>query len=147
VGAKSFTVNASDQAGNTATTTNGYTVAYVVAGFFQPIDNFAVNNARAGQAIPVKWRLTDYHGAPISSASSFVNVSSVAGAGTCAGVPIDAIEDYAGSSGLQYLGDGYWQYNWKTPKNYAGQCRTMRLHLNDGTANGYVAKTASFQFK
>jgi len=30
----------------------------------------------------------------------------------------DAIETYAGSiaSGLQYLGNGIWQFNWKTPK-------------------------------
>jgi hypothetical protein len=34
------------------------------------------------------------------------------------------------------------QFNWKTPKNYAGQCRTMTLNLSDGTTH-----TASFTFK
>jgi hypothetical protein len=142
VGAKTFAVNAEDQAGNTASVTQSYNVGYVITGFFQPVDNVAVNSAKAGQAIPVKWRLTDYFGAGISSTSSFVSVTSSTGAGACAGLPIDAIEDYAGSSGLQYLGDGYWQYNWKTPKTYAGQCRTMKLNLAGGQQ-----KTASFQFK
>ena len=142
VGAKSFAVNAQDQAGNTASSTNDYDVAYVITGFFQPVDNVAVNSAKAGQAVPVKWRLTDYFGAGISSTSSFVSVTSISGAGSCSGLPTDAIEDYAGSSGLQYLGDGYWQYNWKTPKSYVGQCRTMKLNLAGGQQ-----KTASFQFK
>ena len=150
VGAKSFTVNAEDQAGNTATQTNGYNVSYVFSGFFQPVDNYAVNSAKAGQAIPVKWRLTDASGAGISDPGSFRSVSSVMGNGACGGYPTDLIEEYAaGSSGLQYLGDGYWQFNWKTPMSYAGQCRTMRLYLNDGTTSGpgAIYKTASFQFK
>jgi hypothetical protein len=58
------------------------------------------------------------------------------------GLPEDAIEDYSGASGLQYLGDGDWQFNWKTPKSYAGQCRTMTLTLSDGSTH-----TASFSFK
>jgi hypothetical protein len=38
--------------------------------------------------------------------------------GDCeAGAAPDAIETYtAEPGGLQYLGDGYWQYNWKTSK-------------------------------
>jgi hypothetical protein len=142
VGAKAFPVEAQDQAGNTASTTHEYDVAYVVSGFFQPIDNDAVNAAKAGQAIPVKWRVTDYFGVGISSTSSFVSVSSSIGAGACGGLPSDAIEDYAGSSGLQYLGNGYWQYNWKTPKSYVGQCRTMKLNLA-----GDQQLVASFQLK
>jgi hypothetical protein len=44
------------------------------------------------------------------------------------GDPTDAIEEAAsGSSGLQYNGDGYWQFNWKTLKNNANTCRTMYI--------------------
>jgi len=44
------------------------------------------------------------------------------------GDPPDAIEEAAsGSSGLQYNGDGYWQFNWKTPKDDASTCRTIHL--------------------
>ena len=48
------------------------------------------------------------------------------------------IEQYTGSSGLQYLGDGYWQFNWKTPKTYTGQCRTMYVEFNDGQTSPEV---------
>jgi hypothetical protein len=59
------------------------------------------------------------------------------------GDPTDTIEEYAaGASGLQYAGDGYWQFNWKTPKTYAGQCRTMVLTLGDGSKH-----EADFKFK
>jgi len=35
-----------------------------------------------------------------------------------AGGPPDAIETCSESSGLQYLGDGYWQFTWKRPRPY-----------------------------
>jgi hypothetical protein len=40
------------------------------------------------------------------------------------------------------LGNGNWQYNWKTPKTYAGQCRVMQLNLSDGSTH-----IANFKFK
>jgi hypothetical protein len=111
-------------------------------GFFAPIDNDAVNSAKAGQTIPTKWRLTTADGTPVSDPASFVSLSSQSAGGECGGAPDDAIEDYSGNSGLQYLGDGNWQFNWKTPKSYAGQCRTMTLTLSDGTTH-----SASFMFR
>jgi hypothetical protein len=80
-------------------------------------------------------------GAEVSDSASFVSLTS--GSTTCStGDPTDAIEAYSGSSGLQYLGDGFWQFNWKTPKAYAKQCRVMSLNLADGTSH-----IADFQFK
>jgi hypothetical protein len=142
VGPKTFTVNATDVAGNPATSTHDYQLGYAFSGFYQPIDNTMPNAAKAGQTIPAKWRLTDANGNPISDPASFVSLTSSVTSGSC-GVTADAIETYAGSSGLQYLGDGYWQFNWKTPKGYAGQCRTMSLNLNDGGSG----RTATFIFK
>jgi hypothetical protein len=113
-----------------------------LTGFFNPIDNDAVNVAKAGQAVPVKWHLTDESGNPVDEPDTFVSLTSTAGGGVCAGLPADAIETYAGESGLQYLGGGDWQFNWKTPKSYAGQCRTMTLKLSDGTT-----RSANFEFK
>lgn len=52
-------------------------------------------------------------------------------------------EEAAGSSGLQYIGDGYWQFNWKTPKDYAGTCRAMYV-VFDSEQTSPVVK---FQFK
>ena len=116
-------------------------------GFFSPIDNLpTANNARAGQAIPVKWRLTDTSGMPISDQASFTSLTSYdISCDGLSGEPETAVEEYtAGSSGLQYLGDGYWQFNWKTPKtaSYVNHCRKMVLTLGDGTMH-----EANFKFK
>ena len=112
-------------------------------GFSQPIDNLpVVNKANAGQTIAVKWRITNGNGIGISDPASFVSITS--GSTSCSpSDPIDAIETYSGNSGLQYLGNGNWQFNWKTPKSYAGQCRVMRLNLADGK----TTRIAEFLFK
>jgi hypothetical protein len=58
------------------------------------------------------------------------------------GTTPDAVEEYAsGSSSLQNLGDGFYQFNWATPKSYAGSCKTLQLNLGEG-----LYRTAAFQF-
>jgi hypothetical protein len=118
---------------------------YTFEGFFSPIDNIpTVNKANAGQAIPVKWRITDKNGLPVSDPASFKSITSYSvSCSTFAGDPTSEVDEYAaGSSGLQYLGDGWWQFNWKTAKTYKGQCRIMKLTLDDHSVH-----TASFSFK
>jgi len=115
---------------------------HAFGGFAYPIDADMINSAKAGATIPVRWHLESQDGTPVSDSSSFVSVTSKAGNGACAGQPTDAVEDYSGGSGLQYLGDGDWQFNWKAPRSYAGQCRTLILTLSDGSTY-----TARFQFK
>jgi hypothetical protein len=98
-----------------------------------------VNSASAGRTIPLKWRLTDASGNPITSLAS-VSVTSLVG-GCSAGAPADSVEEYTSTAtGLQNLGDGYYQYNWKTEKSWSG-CRTLRLDLGGGQM-----VTALFQF-
>ena len=134
---------------------------YVFQGFFAPVDNpgtvDTINLANGGQAIPVKWRLTTLQGVPVSDPASFGHpgvISPYPGPGPTPGLtsyqvqcdsfdPVAQIEEYAPStSGLLYKGDGNWQYNWKTPKNWANQCRLMVVTLNDGSTH-----TAKFRFK
>jgi hypothetical protein len=142
-GSHSVEVTGYDQAGNSMTVSCGYAVVYAFQGFFTPVDNLpTVNEATAGQTIPIKWRISNFYGVGVSDSASFVSVTS--GSITCdASAPRDAIETYSGGSGLQYLGDGDWQLNWKTPKSYAGQCRTARLNLADGR----TGREAEFRFK
>ncbi len=142
-GSHSVQLTGFDEAGNSTSVSCTYSVGYAFQGFFQPIDNLpTVNSAKAGQTIPVKWRITDYFGVGVANPASFSSITS--GSLTCdSSDPQDAIETYAGSSGLQYQGNGNWQFNWKTPKTYAGQCRVMRLNLADGASN----RMAEFQFK
>jgi hypothetical protein len=120
-----------------------FTVGYKFDGFFDPIENFQANSAKAGQVVPVKWRLTDANGVAIDNPASIgrvltsppVNCSDFAG-------ELNTVEEAAGSSGLQYVGDGYWQFNWKTPKDYADTCRVLGVEFNDGK----VSPTANFTF-
>jgi hypothetical protein len=150
-GSYTLYASATDSAGNvqTATTSSTFSVTnvsggvYVFEGFFSPVDNLPiVNNANAGQTIPVKWRIT-LNGVPVSDPNSFVGLtSSQATCGSMADLPGDDIETYSTNSGLQYLGNGNWHFNWQTPKSYSGQCRVMTVTLNDGSTHD-----ADFKFK
>jgi hypothetical protein len=142
VGSKTAAVTGYDKAGLSTTVNCSYSVAYGFAGFFSPVDNPSVmNSAKAGQAIPLKWRLVDANNVPITNLSG-VNLT-VASLSCAAGTTADAVEEYAaGSSGLQNLGDGYYQFNWKTPASYASSCKTLKLDLGEGTFH-----MALFQFK
>ena len=131
-----------DKDGGSSEYTGSVSVSYLFDGFEPPVSNNGVlNTAKAGQAIPLKWRLTDASGAPVTTlAAVSVKVQNV----SCSlGSSADQVEEYAsGTSGLQNLGDGYYQYNWKTPKAYANSCKMLQLDLGDGSD----PRTALFQF-
>jgi hypothetical protein len=140
VGVQTAAVTGTDRAGRTTTVRCSYSVGFGFSGFFAPVENDVVNLAKAGQAIPLKWRVVDGAGAGVTTLTR-VSVT-VTDRACAAGATADAVEEYAtGSSGLQNLGDGRYQLNWATPKSYAGSCKTLRLDLGDG-----VARTADFSF-
>lgn len=132
-GEHSFSVTAVDGAGNRATTTVTYYVRYAFTGFLAPVDNPpVVNVVNAGRTVPVKWIVTDASGAGISSPSSVVSATSMQH--QCdTGAPQDSVEVLTTNTGLQYLGDGKWIYNWQTASSYRGTCRTLQLRLADGS--------------
>jgi hypothetical protein len=115
--------------------------AWDFIGFESPVDNGGVLNVvKAGSAVPLKWRILDAAGAPVTGLDDArVTVASLA---CSAGSSADQLEELAaGGSALQNLGDGYYQLNWKTPKSYANSCKTLRLEIGDG-----VLHTALFSF-
>ena len=129
--------------GQTKVVTGPVTIAaWTFVGFTQPVDNGGVLNAlQAGQAVPLKWRLLDPTGAPVTDlASAAIQVASF----TCPGAAAtDAVEEFAeAGSGLKNLGNGYYQFNWKTSKSYAGSCRRLDLDLGEG-----LTRSALFKFK
>jgi hypothetical protein len=134
---------AANQAGDAtylpaAQVTQSFAVVYGFVGFSQPVDNLpTVNTANSGQAIPLKWRVVDANGAPVANLSA---VTLTVTALPCSlGSTPDHLEEYAaGASGLQNLGSGYYQFNWKTPKTYARSCKTMHLDLGDGATHDAV---------
>ncbi|HMN14187.1 MAG TPA: PxKF domain-containing protein, partial [Bellilinea sp.] len=134
----------------TATLPGGQTVnadepVYQSGGFSAPVDLGGVfNTAKAGQMIPLKWRLLDAADNPVTNldpASVVLNVSAYA----CqAGIPTDQIETYtSGTTLLQNLGDGYYQLNWKTEKSYANTCKQTTLKMGTWSGDGF---TALFKF-
>ncbi len=119
-------------------------VAHDVSPFSQPVDNLpTLNIAKAGSTVPLKFKVTDSTGGPVTDLTAAdVEVTSTQGGdgcGTDAGT--DSIETYVASSGLQNLGGGPYQFNWATPKSYKNQCRIMTVTAGGGT------RSAAFQFK
>jgi hypothetical protein len=142
VGNRTVACTASDLAGNAASAQAAYSVRYAFVGFDDPIDDGGVLNvARAGQVIPLVWRLTDAAGNPVTTLSGVTVAVTALSCATAASA--NDLEQYtSGISGLQNLGNGYYQFNWKAPKSYAGSCMTLYLNLGDGST-----RTALFQFK
>ncbi|HKP30398.1 MAG TPA: PxKF domain-containing protein [Gemmatimonadales bacterium] len=141
VGSHAFTVNASDNASNLSAATVHYSVRYAFEGFAQPIENSGtLNAAKAGKTIPLKWRLLGANGVPVTTLTT-VNVAATSLACPL-GTTSDEVEEYAtNQSGLQNLGNGYYQFNWAVPASYARSCKILALDLGDGTT-----RTAQFQF-
>ena len=145
-GSFTFGVNAADQAGNTASALNSYSIVapgYSFGGFFSPVDNPpVVNTVKAGRAVPIKWSLLDSDGGYVTDLGTFRSLSSQSV--NCAiGTPSNAIEETvgAGGSGLSYDPLTHrFQYNWKTTSGWKGTCRVLTLVLTDGTRRDAVFK-------
>ena len=134
VGTKTATApTASDNVGHTSVPVScQFRVVYGFAGLFAPIDRpNTMNVSKAGQSIPLKWRLTDAHGHPVLDLDTAT--VTVSGINCLLGASDDLVEEVApGGSGLQNLGDGYYQINWKTPTTYAGSCKSLNLDVGEG---------------
>ena len=112
---------------------------YRFLGLSAPVDRpNTMNLSKAGQAIPLKWQLLDYFNNPVTTlASATVKVKDL----QCTSMAnSDQIEEYAtGSSGLQNLGGGYYQFNWKTPTSYASSCKNLALDVGEGKPRDNLA--------
>jgi hypothetical protein len=144
VGTAEYSCTATDNAGNTsATATNSYQVYYGFETFTAPLnpDPEALNVAKAGRTIPLKWRLVDVDGVGVDTLlASNVKVRTTLLSCYLPGTFPDLVEEAAaGSSGLQNLGDGYYQFNWKTTTGLANSCRTLTLTLGDAGGDPRIA--------
>jgi hypothetical protein len=148
IGPKTIHVKVTDDDGGISDEkTHFITVKYLFDGFYAPVDRpNTMNLSKAGQAIPLKWRLTNALGAPITDLTGItIQVNSLA----CnASTVTDLIEEYApGASGLQNLGNGNYQFNWKTPNTYANSCKSIALVFAAGGTNYVEVPGAYFNFK
>lgn len=140
VGQKTFTVNAQDNAGNTASAAHTYRVIYNFDGFFHPVDTGALNVVGAGRGIPVRFTLGGDQGLDIL-ATSYPQSKRIECDGTATSDPVEETVT-AGQSGLMYAGaSDTYTYLWKTEREWAGTCRRLTVRLDDGTDH-----TADFRF-
>jgi hypothetical protein len=141
VGTLGVSAKVRDQDDDETEYTGTVQVGYDFVGFSAPVSNATTNVAKAGRTIPLKWRLLDADGVPVTHLASAA--LSTADLTPCdLGTTGDAEVETSGGSGLQNLGDGFYQFNWKTPKSYASSCKMLSLDLGDGAQH-----TALFQFR
>jgi hypothetical protein len=132
VGTHTLTATATDNAGNTSTVTQSYTVkAWTLKGFYQPIDmNGVMNTVKGGSTVPAKFEVF----AGDTEITDPAKVAFSAARITCTlGVLIDEIETTTtGSTSLRYdATGGQFIYNWKTPTG-AGTCYQLTMKAADG---------------
>jgi len=144
VGAKTFTVTATDVAGNVASRTNNYAAIYAIT--LTPLKS----PVQAGSAVPIAWVLMDALGSRINSLNTLLKMESVfsgpappagcvaSGNGTketLFSLPSGA----TGGSTFRLVSDGY-KFNWDTtttttqPVVTGKGCYTVLIYLNDGSA-------------
>jgi hypothetical protein len=117
-----------DNAGNAASASATYQVVYDFGGFGPPVA--ALNTAKAGSAVPVKFALAGFQGLDILAAGS----PSFQQTDCTTGAPIGAPSATTTNEPLSY-DDGQYKYVWKTNKNLAGKCGTLSVTLVDGTSH------------
>jgi hypothetical protein len=140
VGSHTFTVHATDNAGNAGSVATAYHVTYPFAGFFAPVTSGAVNVVKAGRGVPVKFSLGGDQGLHVLAAGHPTS----RGVACEIGAPTDPIEETvaAGASSLRYdAAAGQYVYVWQTDGAWAGTCRTLTVRLRDNTEH-----TATFAF-
>jgi hypothetical protein len=126
IGSKTFTVTASDRAGNLVRETHTYSVIYAFAGFAAPAAAYPTATSRkAGESIPLKFSLGGDHGTSIFAANS-------PGWAPCGA--LDGPARAEGSLSYNASADRY-TYLAETSKSWAGSCRDLIFTLRDGTSH------------
>lgn len=104
---------------------------YEFDGFLAPVDDApTLNLVKAGQGVPVKFRLSGDLGLDVLFGAPTANrFTCDLSAGT------DVVESTtSGISGLQYDPvTNTYTYVWKTDRTWAGQCRTFEITFDDGS--------------
>jgi len=130
MGPQSFTVNATDNAGNTATQTVTYSVAYKFSGFLPPLKVKGKQQTpqfKAGSTIPVKFQLTDNNGNYLSTATAWIWLDSKENKGTSSGRANKDNNFRYDAASNQYI------FNLST-KGLAKGPHTIYVTLDDGTS-------------
>ena len=136
-GPRSFTVTATDGAGNSAATTVAYEVVEEpddFRGFRPPVEDFpTINRWIAGEAVPVRFSLGGYKGMDVL-ASGYPQVAEVdcgAGEEPTSGRPARSVW---WQKGLRYKHRSYILM-WPTDRDWTRGCRQFLIQLKDGSVH------------
>lgn len=137
VGTHTLTATATDNAGNTSTTTRTYSVRVLaVSGFFQPVDmNGVLNTVKSGASVPLKFKVSDegVEQTATSVVRSFTQREVPCGT---LGTAADDVEiTSTGGTVLRYDATaGQFIQNWQTPSKKVGSCYVATVTMIDGTS-------------
>jgi hypothetical protein len=140
VGPASFTVNAADKAGNTATQTNSYAVYYESSGFLPPINVDGTSIFKLGSTVPVKFKLTGASAAVTNAGNFQLFVAKVSNG--IVGTEMEATTSTPASTGNLFRYDasgGLYIYNMGTKgAPWSAGTYQLRVDLGDGNPNRTV---------
>lgn len=131
--ANTFTLRATDQAGNTASQTTTFSVVYDFSGLLQPINPDGSSIFKLGSTVPVKFQLKDANGIYVSTAVARIYLSKVTDGVT--GTELEATSTSSADTGNTFRYDSsgnQYIFNLGSKSLSAGTWR-IRIDLGDGT--------------
>ncbi|MFL6211578.1 MAG: OmpL47-type beta-barrel domain-containing protein [Pyrinomonadaceae bacterium] len=140
VGSHTFTVNATDKAGNTASAARNYSVFYDWSNFLPPINLDGTSIFKLGSTVPVKFRLTGGSAGVMGATNFRLYVAKLSN--SVVGTEIEAVTSTPASTSNLFRYDatsGQYIYNMgtKDPAWSAGTWQ-LRVDLGDGALNRTV---------
>ncbi|MDQ6423638.1 DUF4082 domain-containing protein [Paenibacillus sp. LHD-117] len=130
-GTHTFTLTASDYAGNTTTKVVTYKVVYDFSGFLQPINSDVSSVFKQGSTVPVKFQLKDANGAYITNASAKIYIAK--NTGNVIGSDFEAVSTSTNSTGNEFrLAGNKYIFNLSTKNLEVG---TYRIKIEIITGN------------
>jgi hypothetical protein len=133
IGAKSFDVTTTDAAGNSRTQSFGYRVVYAYGEIREPINRDGSSVFKAGSTVPVKFRITDFAGQPVTTATATLStVRSYNTDGLNLEVEQEATTQVAATTGNLFRpSEGQYIYNLST-RGMAPGSYQLFIRLDDG---------------
>jgi hypothetical protein len=139
VGSKTVACTATDNAGNSATGSGGYSVIYAAAGMclgaaghsiLDPMSASGPNVVKQKSTVPAKFRVCDANGVSIGTPGVVSGFAAVSGTGVP--TPIESTTPHTAFRWSPL--DQQWIFNISTKSLAAGQTYVFTIGLNDGSA-------------